>query len=256
MKINSRTLGIIVLVMIFGGIGITMAFNQWQTESTKEPAKYVTGNYTGEANPADIRGSYSFGDISNAWDVSVATLADAFGMDAGTDAAAFQCKELETIYASLPAETEIGTDSVRVFVALYTGLPYELAETTYLPQTAANILLAKAALTEVQLDYLATHSVDLAAIESTIPVEDALPVDDTVPVGEDTHTEVIEEGVIKGKTTFQNLLDWGLSQTEIEAVIGDKLPPGGTVVRDYAVARGLEFATVKTELQTLLDALK
>lgn len=108
----------------------------------------------------------------------------------------------------------------------------------------------------MQLDYLATHSVDLAAIESTIPVEDALPVDDTVPVGEDTHTEVIEEGVIKGKTTFQNLLDWGLSQTEIEAVIGDKLPPGGTVVRDYAVARGLEFATVKTELQTLLDALK
>jgi hypothetical protein len=255
-KINNLTLGIIVLVLIFGGIGITMAFNQWQTEGTKEPAKYTSGEFTGVANPADIRGSYSFGDISAAWDISADTLGAAFGLEEGADAAAFQCKELETIYASMTGKTKIGTDSVRVFVALYTGLPYALAETTYLPRTAVDILLAEGALDEAQLEYLASHAVDTKALAPAVPVTDNATAIEPGTPKDGTHTETVEGGVVKGKTTFQNLLDWGLSQAQIEDVISGAMPPGGTIVRDYAVAQGLEFASVKTELQALLDELK
>ena len=80
MKLNSWALGIIVVVLIFGGIGLTMAFNLWQTEGSRNPARYNTGEYAGEANPADIRGSYSFQDINDTWDVPVGTLAGAFGL--------------------------------------------------------------------------------------------------------------------------------------------------------------------------------
>ena len=106
MKIKNWVLGIIVLVFIFGGIGIATASGRWQTENTKTPARYATGDFAGESIPADIRGSYTFGDISDAWEIPVDTLAAAFGIDAEY-AAAFRCGELESIYAGLPEEVEI-----------------------------------------------------------------------------------------------------------------------------------------------------
>ncbi len=52
-----------VPVVFLAGIGLTMAFNLWHTTTTKEPAKYSSGEFAGQANPADIRGSYTLGDV-------------------------------------------------------------------------------------------------------------------------------------------------------------------------------------------------
>ena len=254
MKINNRVLGIVVLVFIFGGIGITMAFNLWQTESSKVPIKFTTGEFEGVANPEDIRGSYNFGDISNAWEISVPTLAAAFGVDA-EDAATFRCSELESLYAELPADTEIGTDSVRIFVAFYTGLPYVAEEASYLPQTAVDLLLTEATLTDSERAYLETRGIEVTIAESAA-ADATAPADATVSADDPEHVPEVEEGVVKGKTTFQDLLDWGLETSQIEAVIGEKLPPSGTSVRDYATAQDVEFSVFKTEFQAQLDALK
>ncbi|NCP86444.1 MAG: hypothetical protein CO094_02340 [Anaerolineae bacterium CG_4_9_14_3_um_filter_57_17] len=128
MILKSKMLAVVLVTFLFGGILISSAFGWWQTESTKQPATFSEGEFAGQANPADIRGSYTFGDISAAFAVSNA------------NPAAYPVKNLETIYADSPQE--IGTGSVRLFVAFYTGLPFDLttAETTYLPESAAQML--------------------------------------------------------------------------------------------------------------------
>ena len=142
MTLTSKPLSVILIVLMFGGIMFSSAMGWWATESTKEPVRFTEGEFAGMANPADIRGSYTFGDISNSFDVTPEVLAQAFGITSD-DPAAFALKDLETIY--LDSEYEIGTASVRLFVAFYTGLPLDTTgEEIYLPQFAVHILQAKA----------------------------------------------------------------------------------------------------------------
>ncbi|MGB8983706.1 MAG: hypothetical protein WCC12_17690, partial [Anaerolineales bacterium] len=65
MTLTSKPLAFILFIIMFGGIAVSSALGWWQTESTKVPAAYTEGEFAGQANPADIRGSYTFGDISN-----------------------------------------------------------------------------------------------------------------------------------------------------------------------------------------------
>jgi len=161
MKIKPYSLGIITLTVIFGMVFLSDILGYWATENKKEPSEIQTGEFTGESNPADIRGSYSFADIENAFQVPSKILAAAFGI-AESEADNFQLKSLEELYGSLAEEgTEIGTSSVRYFVALYTGLPYELTEAVYLPKQAVEILISQGLLSEDQIETLKAISVDL-----------------------------------------------------------------------------------------------
>ena len=67
--------------------------------------------------------------------------------------------------------------------------------------------------------------------------------------------EISTERVIKAYTTFGDLLDWGLSEEEIEAVIGEELPATGMTIRDFATQKGLDFGHIKAPLQAKVDAL-
>jgi len=192
MKIKSWLLGLFVLVIIFGGIGVTTAFNLWQTESTKIPVKIGEGEYAGEYNPADIRGSYSIGEISELFEIPLVDLVTAFeleGMDGPED---FKCSELESLYANLEEDVEIGTGSVKMFVALYTGLPFTLEDDEYLPQSAVELLKAKTNLTEDQVAFLDTHSVDISGLQI---VEPGTVTAGVVPTEEhETSTELVIKG--------------------------------------------------------------
>ena len=90
-------------------------------------------------------------------------LAKALGVEAVADQAAFKVKDLETRYASL--DREIGTASLRLFVALYKGLPYDLTEDTYVPAPAVEILKQSSKLTAEQLKYVEIHSVDVSKVK-------------------------------------------------------------------------------------------
>lgn len=60
---------------------------------------------------------------------------------------------------------------------------------------------------------------------------------------------------IRGRTTFQDLLDLGLSQKTIERVIGGPMPETFTKVKDYCTAQGLDFEAIKDDLQEEIDKL-
>lgn len=248
MKLTSKPLAIIIVVILFGSIGITTALGWWSTESRKQAATFTEGEFAGQPNPADIRGSYTFGDIETNFGVPVDDLAQAFGLPESTDAAAYSVKSLEEVYSNLEGGIEVGTSSIRLFTAWYTGLPFEITDEIYLPRPAVELLKVKASLTTEQLAYLDTHSVDLPASE---PVVEGTPI----PVIEETHTVSETERIIKGKTTFGEVLDWGVPQEVIESIVGLPIPNRLVKIKDFCTENGLAFETIKTELQAEIDKL-
>ena len=251
MTLTSKPLAAIVLVVIFGGILFSSAMGWWATESTKVPVTFTEGEFAGLANPADIRGSYTFGDISKSFDVTPEVLAQAFGIAEG-DPAAFAVKELETIYAD--SGVEIGTTSVRLFVAYYSGLPFDTTgQEIYLPQSATDILLAKGNLTPEQIAYLQQYTVTLGG---SAPVAEPQPAVETTPIPAGTSSTTSEEYTVKGKTTFGELITWGVPQAVIEQIIGAPMPDPAMALKDYASANGLSFETLKPALQAEVDKVK
>jgi hypothetical protein len=73
--------------------------------------------------------------------------------------------------------------------------------------------------------------------------------------GSSAASEGEESGSIRGRTTFQELLDLGLPASTIEQVIGGAIPDPAMRVKDYCSLNGLEFETIKEQLQTEIDAL-
>lgn len=246
MKIKPTFLGLMIVVILFGGIFASSALNLWKTESVKIPEKFTQGDFAGQYNPADIRGSYAFDDVSNAFNIPVEDLKYAFGLSQDIDTSVFKNKDLENIYGSLEDGKEIGNASVKLFVALYTGSPYEMDEETYLPKTAVDILKAKASLTEEQVDYLDNHVVDI-----TTNVDNSIPHNQNTisNTQENSENHYIDEKLVRGKTTFKEVLDWGVSKETIEKIIGGEIPNTNMLIRDYCTDNGLQFSTIKAALQ-------
>ncbi|EJO5349271.1 hypothetical protein NRP93_003439 [Clostridium botulinum] len=244
MKIKNNMMAFIVITIIFSGIGIAKYMNLWKTESSKVPAKYNTGEYAGQYNPNDIRGSYSFSDINKAFDIDINLLAQAFGVENVDNISDFKVKDFENIYASLKDEgKEIGTSSVKLFVALYKGLPYELSEDTYLPNKAVDILKSEAKLTKEQIGYIEKHSAQVKANLSNNNVNRE-------------EAEESEEQIVKGKTTFKEVIQWGVSQEHIEKILGNKIGNKAVTIRDYCAENNIEFSKIKEEIQNQIDELK
>jgi hypothetical protein len=247
MTLNSRTLAVILFVVLFGGIAFSSFMGWWVTESTKEPITFTEGEFAGQANPLDIRGSYTFGDIAKSFDVTPEILAQAFGI-AEEGPSTFAVKELETIY--LDSGFEIGTASVRLFVAYYSGLPFDTTDQEiYMPQSATDLLLAKGNLTPDQTAYLEKYTVNAGEF----PVTERTAGDAT---STETSSGASEEYTVKGKTTFGELITWGVPQSAIEELIGAPMPDVAITLKDYAAANGLDFETLKPKLQAEVDKVR
>jgi len=237
MKLKSKHLVPLILVVFAAGIAGTMAFNLWRTEGSKIPAKFSTGEHEGEYNPADIRGSYTFSNISETFKIPLEDLSRAFGLDGVQNVAEFQCKELKVLYPE-PEEGEIGTDSAKLFVALCTGLPHTPEETTRLPTPALSVLKDK--LSEQELEEVKKITVSLSDLKPVSSQETAEQAND-------------QDRAVRGNTTFGELRDWKLAKEDIEQVLGIPMGKPGVTVRDHCTANEIEFSEVKTALQALVD---
>lgn len=260
MRLSSKPLALSIFVILFGGIIFTTWMGWWKTETTREPAKYNEGELTGQYDPADIRGSYTFGDVSSLFEIPISDLQTAFHLPTDSDPAGVALKDLESLYAELPVE--IGTASVRMFTAYYKGLPYEPSEETYLFAEAIDLLKQQGHLTPEQTEYLEQHIAHDAEAQPVLPD----PALNTTPlVAQETTPQATQENTLQatehspeerkvaGKTTFQDVLDWGVSKETIEAILGTPLPPANTVIRDYCSQKSLTFSDIKNRLQEEVD---
>jgi hypothetical protein len=270
MTLTSKTLAALVVAILFSGIFFSGAMGWWQTESTKEAAKITSGEFAGQANPADIRGSYTFGDVEKNFAVPVAVLAEALGVK-DSNPAAFAVKGLEGMYTG--SAQEIGTASVRLFVAFYKGMPYDLSTDTYLPESAAVILRTRNLRSE-QAAYLAAHTVPNPGTAPTTSAPQATPQAiqtqsaqstpqatkapsaQSTPEAE-TPAASSTDRTVKGTTTFVDLLGWSVSQVTIEKVLGTSMPAVQvTKLKDYCTEKGLNFETIRPALQAEVDKVK
>jgi hypothetical protein len=199
--------------------------------------------------------------LEAAFDIKSGVLAEAFGVDPA-EAEGFQLKSLETIYEALAEEgTEVGTGSVKYFVALYNGLPYELTEVVYLPRPAVDLLIEEGKVVGEAAEALKAIAVEIPAmVENGAAPEDS----SSESAGEAVETPEVtsgEEGdsaveglLIKGQTTFRDVLDAGVSEADLELVLGTEMPNPLKVIKTYCTEESLNFETVKTALQALVDA--
>lgn len=265
MKIKIIPLAVVTLAAFIFGIAGASALGYWITESKKEPAKVASGEFAGQADPADIRGSYSFGDVEKAFGVPAAVLADAFGFK-DRPAAEVKAKDLEALYAGKTGALEVGTDAVRLFTAAWIGMPYEPEADTGLPARAVELLEdralhpATAALVRSRIVGAPPAIGTLSAAPSQPAAPAATPTasgSGTAPAATDTHVaEAAAAREVKGSTTFGDLSGWGLTREQIKEALGGRDPGAATEkVRDFCIAAGVEFSTVKTKLQEMASAL-
>lgn len=241
MKINTLTMGIIILLLIFGGISTTLAMDLWSTTSDKTPAKIKEGYAAGSYNPADIRGSYTFNEVADAFEIDLGVMFEAFNIPSDTDGNEIKTKDLENLYEG--SEAEIGNESVQLFVALYKNLPIEL-DGTYITKNAAKLILQEnSQLTGEQKNYIETHSVDLTIVSQTDEIDS-----DNISEG----TETVER-IINGSSTFQNVLDAGVTKEQIEIVINSEMPPTNQTVKNYCIEKGLSFSDIKNKLNEIIE---
>ena len=103
-------------------------------------------------------------------------------------------------------------------------------------------------LTPEQIAYLEKHTVNAGELPN---VEQ--PTTPAIPASAETSSSTDVEHVVKGKTTFGELILWGVPQSSIEELIGGPLPNSALTLKDYASTNGLDFETLKTQLQAEVD---
>jgi hypothetical protein len=248
MTLNSRSFAAILVTLVFGGIVISMLMGWWAASPDSAASTFTEGEFAGKPNPSSIRGMNTLEQVADQYGVPAEVLIRAFNLPADTDPKTFKLSGMESMNTT---DVEIGPTSVRIFVALYAALPYELSgESSYLPRSAVDILKEHGDLTPEQVDYLDRHTVQLAGGE-TIPQPAAVET----PVPSES-VSIDSANTVKGKTTFGELLAWGVPQNLIEKIISVPMPDPATAIKDFASANNLDFEVLKTALQAEVDKVK
>ncbi|MGB9840803.1 hypothetical protein [Thermovenabulum sp.] len=159
MKIKIKHLVVIILLIVFGGIAISNYAGLWKTQSDKIPKKVFSFDGQEIYDPTDIKGSYTFSDVSKFFDIPLEDLAKAFGLN-GSVAENFKCKDVKTIKTVSQGAT-LSMDSVRYFVIFYKGIKADLKEDVYLPAPAKEIIINKGTPLKEQIEYLDKHLIGI-----------------------------------------------------------------------------------------------
>ena len=231
--VSTNKVGLLTTGILVAGILLSVALGLWNTSSSKQPALIKSGDFAGLANPADIRGSYTYRDVLKSFTIPETVILQAFQSSSLDE----RLGDLETLWASvIPEGMEVGTDSIRLFVSLYTGIPYEAEETTLLPKSAIDVLISEGRNTDPNFERYTRDAVALPAGLAT----QVLPAPSNEQSGTLTFT---------GKTTLGELLDAGYAQEDIEAILGPMKKTDA--IKTIAEKQGLSFSDVKARILAL-----
>lgn len=244
--ISSKVVVFATLFLMVSGIFASQSLGYWETESNKIPVLNNAGQY----DPGDIRGSYTFGDVENIFDIRSKELADAFSLQAN-DPAKINVKDLESIFEDV--EVEVGTSSVRYLVSLYTGIESKLAEPVPLPKTAVDLLFKKDRITKEKYIELNAEAIEISqqdydAFLSSSDSEDILATE--------TNGSDVLALEVKGKTTVQDILNAGISKDELEDILGVKVDNNTMLIRDICTNNELSFSDIKIQLNEAISRLQ
>ncbi|WP_143033177.1 hypothetical protein [Tindallia californiensis] len=137
----------------------------------------------------------------------------------------------------------IGNRSVKWFVALYTGVPYELDEPTYLLPSAVDLLEEKGTLSEEQSVYIREHRIEPGSYDAP----------DWEKIGQQLELEKESDGFeIKGNTTFQEVLNEGVFLEDLEEIVDAPITNTSQTIQSFTVEHELGFGKVKNSIESLV----
>ena len=151
MKVKPQIVIAIVLVILAAGVGYAAFSGAWATNSSNGNG---IGDGDGTGGENGIRGSITFEEISSEYGIPEEDMLSAFGLE-GSDADTITPGILTELYP----DQEIGTGSVRLFVALYLGEEYDLTGDANLLESGVQMLVDLGTLTIEQEEYLELHTV-------------------------------------------------------------------------------------------------
>lgn len=248
--ISSTVVAITIILVLVLGITVAKWSGVYRTESSKIPRLIAEGEFKGQYDPSDIRGSYTFQNVSDAFGIPVNILAKAFGVNT-SNSADFQLKALEEVY------TNVGTSSMREFTAMYIGIPYQ-NESDGLPITAIQVLLDDGCIDEEQYQYLIEkyHSLNNENDDPVVaPVDESVngPVEAVEESSKDNHSSEEQHSLINGNSIIQDALDMGITKEQLEEVLGTALHDTSLLIKDVAKGNGLRFSEIKDILNAMLE---
>jgi hypothetical protein len=216
MRINPFLYGIFVLVVFLGTILGFQTAGVWSVSGKISSNGEAVQPIASDVN--SIKGWMTLEQISMTFNVPVKDILKQFELPADT-APSTAIKDLET----------------------------QVFSVTNLRNWLQNRTEPAPALIETQVS---TPQVTLSPVETNAP---AL-VEPTLTPAATEHITAAK--TVTGKTTFQELLDWGVPEEAIQQIIGGKLPALSTVIKDYITGKGLEFSSMKAALQVEVDKTK
>lgn len=242
--VSAIILTLVIAVLFTGGISLTQSLGYWRTTADRSPARIAEGEFEGAYDPADIRGNFVFAETSQYFDIPLKDLAQAFEVPESI-AGSIRHSDLEDYYYELDEKgTEIGNGSVKWFVALYTGVPYELDEPTYLLPSAVDLLEEKGTLTEEQLVYIRDHRIEPGSYDAP----------DWEKIGQLLEPEQESDGFeVKGNTTFQDVLNEGVSLEDLEEIVDAPITNTAQTIQSFTIENDMSFGSIKTSIETLLQ---
>ena len=223
MRIKPMIYGVLVLVVFFGIILGSKSLGIWSTSGKVSASGEQIQPSSGDVNT--IKGWMTLEQITTTFDVPLADLLKQFDLPADTPATT-AIKDLESDLFSV------------------TNLKTWLQSRT---QPAGSVVTS----TVDSSQPVISTPTETAAENSTPTVIITPAVTTPAPT-----IHITLEKTITGKTTFQELLDWGVAKEVIELVIGGDLPMSSTVIKDYVTGKGMTFSTIKTQLQAEVDKTK
>lgn len=155
--IGTASVGVSILLIMTIGISTAILTNHFPTEATKLPEKLEDAS---GYDPATIKGSFTFVDISEAFDLPLDVIGTAYGIPE-EEWHIIKNKDLKERY-DFEGEMEIGNGSVKMFVALYKRLPYDYEEEgDYIPMQAFEILEKEGKIPPGKRGYIEDHVIEL-----------------------------------------------------------------------------------------------
>jgi len=109
-------------------------------------------------------------------------------------------------------------------------------------------------------DWLRSRMQPVQPEATTAPIEQTAPTPTVITSEHETTLlptqHVAADKTVTGKTTFQELIDWGVPVEAIRQVIGGDLPAPTTVIKDFVTQKNMDFPAIKAALQAEVDKTK
>ncbi len=216
MRINPFIYGVFVLVIFLGTILGFQAAGVWSISGKTTASGEAVQPISSDVN--SIKGWMTLEQISTTFNVPVADILKQFELPADT-LPSTAIKDLETDVFSV--------------TNLRTWLQSQTEPSSLVSETPAS-----------------TPQTTPTSVETEAP---GLVEQTATPAATD---HVTADKTVTGKTTFQEMLDWGVPEEAIRQIIGGELPATSTVIKDYVTGKGLEFPSIKAALQVEVDKTK